>query len=193
MKKEYDLSEIGDNENFENVIINRCEDFGPATKLFPVLLDEKLDPETIIITVDDDVIYHPETVAHLIKYSTLIPDSVVCNSGWNYVNLGFLKLPLIKLGTDPSTVKILQGDKGVTYRKKFFKDMETLENKIKEQSCDTLDDLSISCYLKTKGIKIVCVPMQHDHQYRNENNKLSHINLTNNKWASCINTLNNCP
>src|SRR5687768_8477868 len=50
--KPYQLPEWLD--DFPEVTVVRCEDYGPATKLIPALELEK-DPETIIIVVDDDI------------------------------------------------------------------------------------------------------------------------------------------
>jgi len=43
------------------VHVNRCEEYGPLTKLLPTLQLET-DPETVIITVDDDKIYPRDLV-----------------------------------------------------------------------------------------------------------------------------------
>ncbi len=37
------------------------DDWGPATKLIGTLLLEK-DPKTVIITLDDDMVYHRDTI-----------------------------------------------------------------------------------------------------------------------------------
>jgi hypothetical protein len=51
------------------ITVNRCQDVGPLTKLLPaVLAEEKGDPDTIIITVDDDQVYPPDTVKYLAWY-----------------------------------------------------------------------------------------------------------------------------
>lgn len=41
--------------------INRCQDFGPVTKLVPTLGIE-WDPDTILVVCDDDLVYHPKMV-----------------------------------------------------------------------------------------------------------------------------------
>jgi hypothetical protein len=50
--------------DIDKVTVNRCEEYGPLTKLFPTLLHER-DPDTIIITVDDDKIYPAELIRTL--------------------------------------------------------------------------------------------------------------------------------
>jgi hypothetical protein len=45
-------------------VIRSARDYGPVTKLVPALHRE-LDPDTLIITVDDDKVYHKDLVRHL--------------------------------------------------------------------------------------------------------------------------------
>ena len=48
-------------KKYTNFKILRTKDYGPSSKLLPALLQES-DDKTIIITVDDDVVYHKDTV-----------------------------------------------------------------------------------------------------------------------------------
>uniref|UniRef100_A0A383V8V7 Methyltransferase domain-containing protein n=1 Tax=Tetradesmus obliquus TaxID=3088 RepID=A0A383V8V7_TETOB len=52
------------------------KDYGPATKLLPTLLEEK-DPDTVIITIDDDSMYRPETILHLEQEIMARPDHAI--------------------------------------------------------------------------------------------------------------------
>lgn len=54
-------------------------DYGPATKLIPTLVREMTEPNenTIIITVDDDVIPERHAIAELLAMQTKYPDSVL--------------------------------------------------------------------------------------------------------------------
>ena len=54
--------------------ILRTKDYGPSTKLLPALQQET-DPKTIIITVDDDVYYHPDTILALVSALTFSPQT----------------------------------------------------------------------------------------------------------------------
>jgi hypothetical protein len=47
------------------LIVQFTKDYGPSTKLLPTLLNE-IHPHTILITVDDDVVYHRNTVRQLV-------------------------------------------------------------------------------------------------------------------------------
>ena len=50
----------------KNLVLNRCEDYGPITKLLPVL-DIETDPDTYIVTFDDDRIVHRDVVKIITK------------------------------------------------------------------------------------------------------------------------------
>jgi hypothetical protein len=49
----------------ELVVVNRCIDMGPITKLFPLLSIS--EPDDVIILVDDDNIYNEYTIETLLK------------------------------------------------------------------------------------------------------------------------------
>lgn len=51
-------------------------DWGPGMKLLPTLKRET-DPETLVITVDDDIIYSPRTIETLLSGAEAKPDAVI--------------------------------------------------------------------------------------------------------------------
>ena len=59
--KEYPPFLLDFEKQHSNFKILSTIDYGPSSKLLPALLEEK-DPNTILITVDDDVVYHKDTV-----------------------------------------------------------------------------------------------------------------------------------
>ena len=144
------------------------EDFGPLTKLMGPLLAEK-DPETLIITVDDDQKYSERLVETLLQGSKDHPGSVVCLCGHvvgKFPNLWGFRCsrkdnawPMKHVYLQPgSMVDIVSGWCGVLYPRKAFGDlvphpaMESLRT-------DTLkilnkhDDLYISGWLDLLGVK----------------------------------------
>jgi hypothetical protein len=66
----------------QGITVNRCDDFGPLTKLVPTLQQEH-DPDTIIITVDDDQVYEPTLVRHLAWYAEHFPNTAFSPCGWS--------------------------------------------------------------------------------------------------------------
>jgi hypothetical protein len=173
-------------KNIKNVIINRCEDYGPITKLYPTLLKET-DPDTIIICIDDDKEYDKYLIENLLKGSTKYPEKCICVSGWNYLNLGFVALPFLDLSIKNVVrkVKILQCFNGVLYKRKFFDD--SFKNFINIKPCFTTDDISISKYLNSKNIDIYNISFNLNNKNIKNKTSLGNINLINNNWIKCIN------
>jgi hypothetical protein len=143
------------------VIVNRTKDYGPAIKLIGTL-EKEHDPDTIIITVDDNHIYPKHSIRDIVKqylpgtYKTNYKlSSVVTTDGLNILfkpNFELEEKP-ITLGDRPS-LNVL-GSSVVAYKRKFFKDdiFSLMDNMPK--SCFLSDDLMISAYLLNKGISIV--------------------------------------
>lgn len=141
----------------------RCEDYGPATKLLGVLkreMGKSKDTEPIIITFDDDVMYHSNAINNLLDSDDVENGSVVCRKGavlyksdvpWGYEeSLGtcvFLK--------KKTRVDILFGCGGAAYRPSFFDD------RIFEHEVDGafyVDDIHISGNLARNGVDIYVLP-----------------------------------
>ncbi|MGB5834353.1 MAG: hypothetical protein WBG92_20535 [Thiohalocapsa sp.] len=104
--------------------VKRCQDLGPATKLLSTLTEER-DPDTIIITIDDDVAYPPTLVQKLVQSARLYPNSAIGFTGWQRT-----KLPsdsLVQHFNDEISeclvwqpVDVIEGTRGVLYRRRFF-------------------------------------------------------------------------
>lgn len=184
--KEYEIPEELKLNNQVKINITD-KDFGPLTKLYPTLLEE-LDPESIIICVDDDKEYDSNLIEHLLLASEKYPNSCICISGWNYINLGIMALPItIPINNMVKNVDILQCYNGVLYKRKFFKD--DFDDYINIKECKTTDDISISKYLNDTGTEILSIPYNFKHKDIENSNSISlgNINLKNNNWIKCIN------
>jgi len=147
-------------------------DYGPITKIYGGLIAEA-DPETIIISCDDDVIYHPEFIQTIVECSKKSPNAAICGTGaiisrglylvsinttlsqfrwWNWL-IGF------DLDRDNGRdVDVIFGVAGVLYRRKFFPSNDNLEKELFSLSLnnDALfhnDDIVISGFLSKNGIK----------------------------------------
>lgn len=160
-------------------------DYGPVTKLYPTLLNET-DPETIIICIDDDKEYDPWTIEHLLNGSEKFPNSCICVSGWNYINLKVFALPVtINIPNLVKKVDILQCYNGVLYKRNFFKD--DFKNYLNIKCCFSTDDILISKYLNSNKIEILSLPFGHNHKSINSTaTTLGTFNLLNNSWIKCI-------
>ena len=146
---------------YPNVVINRTKDYGPATKIIGTLEKER-DPNTIIVTVDDDNIYPKHLVRDLIKQ--YLPGTYKVNykmaAAITGIGLNFLfgpnfesKSRLVLIGDRPSLLVI--GSGGVAYKRKFFKDDIFLLTEHLSKSCFLSDDLIISGYLYLNNVNII--------------------------------------
>ena len=184
-KKEYYIPE--NLKRMENVKINIVDqDYGPITKLYPTLFEER-NPDTIIICIDDDKEYDKKLIGHLVSVSDLYPNECVCVSGWSFINLGFVALPIsLPINNIIKNVDILQCYNGVLYKRKFFD--SDFKDVINCKECFTTDDILISKYLKYKNVSIKSVPYNFKHKdIDNKGFKLGSINMQNNNWIKCIN------
>jgi hypothetical protein len=189
--KEYNINEKTIKEKIEQKEKTQIkfnfieEDYGPVTKLYPTLLQEN-DPETLIICIDDDKEYDSWTIEHLLNASEYFPNSCICVSGWNYINLKLFALPItINIPNFVKKVDILQCYNGVLYKRKFFE--EDFKKYLNLKCCFTTDDIMISKYLNSKQIEILSAPFYHKHKSIGENSSsLGIFNLLNNSWIKCI-------
>lgn len=145
-------------------------DFGPVSKIAAGILAET-DPNTIIITVDDDNDYPETFIEELVEKAKIKPKSAIGSSG---VVIGtfpsyfaFIRNEAYrryegwfgpKVGKKGQPVDILCGYSGVLYRRGFFpKNNYDVINKFlkppsKNKSIFLHDDVYISAYLCSKGI-----------------------------------------
>jgi len=182
--KEYDVSDI--NTHGGLVVINWLDkDYGPLCKLYGTLLME-FDPETVIVCFDDDIIYDKRLISHLLSCQGQYPEAAVCESGWNYVNLGLVALSL-KLSIPGVVQKVdeLQCFNGVAYRRRMFQD--DFEDWKEKENCYTVDDILISKYLRHRQIPILAIPYWSKNKNIKIPNKTTLIahNLFRNRWINC--------
>jgi hypothetical protein len=139
------------------------QDWGAGTKALGALMLEH-DPATILITMDDDMIYHKETIAYLAKHETQgMALSFGCET-WDFFHIGWV-------GHSPGhsifTLSFpgaricngwLSGWTAVAYRVGHFgPDIWTFLDSL-PRGCFYNDDVWLSAYLARKGIPRVYVP-----------------------------------
>lgn len=138
-------------DGLDRLKIVRCKDIGPITKLLPVL-DEEIDPDTRIITFDDDVIVNRQVVGILMERASAYPDCVLSFSGWRVGNL----LPLLELvrSSDSDTeVDWVQGCHTIMYKRSMLDKQEIMQSfPDAPAALFKNDDHRISAYLATKNI-----------------------------------------
>ncbi|MFO0679762.1 MAG: hypothetical protein U0169_24770 [Polyangiaceae bacterium] len=115
-----------------DVVLVRCEDEGPATKLLAALPTHA--PDDRLLVVDDDVLFPPDFVEAMVRASEAMPDAAVCASGWvvpddlvdrptTLVTNLLRKPPVPVRGTviaEPVRVDVFQGTNGFVVRPRFF-------------------------------------------------------------------------
>ena len=137
---EYDISCLDDLP--DTVVINRCDDMGAATKLVGCV-DKVTDPEAMIITIDDDQIYHPNLINGLVRYSIQNSNAVVANE----------MHPVLKGGKH----KFIEGYAGVLYKRKHISDdmCDYYKNLSCDSSCFKADDMTIGAWLEKSKINTI--------------------------------------
>ena len=140
--------------------IFRCEDYGPPTKVIPTL-HRVTCPDTIIIGVDDDLIYHPDLIAEHQKYQRCYDySSVILYDGRGAVTPQYhdLRDGWVLCPEKPIRVKSLQHYKSVSYRRGLF-DSDLFTEFVGHTNDD---DVMMSCYFNSKDIPMVVVPYEPD-------------------------------
>ncbi len=136
--------------NYPNLTILRTQDYGPATKLLGALENAEIRPETIIITVDDDSCYPPNTILQLVTRAKRYPQAAVGHSGVG-LNFDGHKDGIHYIDVDNQPAIILEGYAGVAYRPQFF-DKSIFEILKEPNFCFNSDDLYISFHLAKNNI-----------------------------------------
>jgi hypothetical protein len=107
--------------------IFRTEDLGPATKLIPTV-ERIIDPETIIIVADDDLVYHTDMVKEQVINQVKFPEAIVGYDGLRSRNedgtfsthFGDVRDYYYTSNYRDSKVDILQHYKTISYKRRFF-------------------------------------------------------------------------
>lgn len=168
LNKEYppipeDLSELC-------TIVRTDADYGPITKIYGALVSEK-DPNTVIFSCDDDVIFSPNHIEIMLSHHRNNPEIAICGTGaligkgLSFVSIVSTVEPFqnwngltgFNLGPNGRKVDLIFGVAGVLYVRKFFPPNDSLYENIFKHSLDDEsifhnDDVLISGYLSKQGI-----------------------------------------
>lgn len=139
-----------------NLIINRCEDYGPITKLLPVL-DIETDPDIYIITFDDDRTVHKDVVKIIEKKIRKYPHCALSFSGWNVGKFPFY-LECHDKNSSDIEVDWIQGCHSITYPRKSLNKNKLIHAFYTGPSfLKRHDDHKISAYLEKNGIRKISI------------------------------------
>jgi hypothetical protein len=155
-KEEYEIPDFV--KKYEKLHIYRPElDIGPATKIIPTVVRYLKDPDVFIVSIDDDHYYPKQIVSTLLKGLVLQGDGNVYSIGGINMYVG-AKMTLTSVNVyKTAPVDVLEGVFGVLYNPRLFQDdtMNYFNTVIQCKECLTSDDITISNYLASKGIKII--------------------------------------
>lgn len=146
-----------------------CTDYGPITKILGGLLMEQ-DPETVIISFDNDMVYPPTMVEKLVEHHKEYPNSAVGSAGMllryncpmcaitpNENNFLY-NIPKFPIPPEGRAVDSGYGYPGLLYVRKFFPEKHLLYEKFLKYALltpETLlnDDIIISGYLSLQNVE----------------------------------------
>lgn len=125
-------------------------DLGPAMKLIPALVTEP-NPETILITIDDDVLFPTDAIRSFVDATQEEPNTAFCSKGFRFEPGTNNIVPVRGQG---SPCDVLQGFSGCCYRRSHFKGPElqlTIDALPEEFRIN--DDVILSNHIARSGIK----------------------------------------
>jgi hypothetical protein len=149
-----------------SVIISRCDDYGPATKLIPTLMEAA--PDARLLVVDDDRIYHPHFVEQMTTASDAQPDAAVAGSGWDAppdrIDRPTTLMATLR-GRAPAPIKctrvrgcrrvdVMQGLSGYVVRPRYFDLAAIVDYTQAPEAAWFVDDVWISAHCRAR--KLVC-------------------------------------
>lgn len=156
--RKYRLPKVIKNDN--RIVICRCgEDRGPILKLLPALAKE-MNPETVIITVDDDTVYPRHIIRNLLKHHERLPEAALGYRGWRLPPSGRFfdrKVLFANQVRRPYRVDILSGVSAVLYLKKHFA-VDFYRGAGLPPESYFVDDICISGYLNRAGVEKYVIP-----------------------------------
>lgn len=170
-KKEYIIPEWMNyyKLKYRHLKVFRTEDFGPPTKFVPTV-QRITNPEVIILTVDDDLLYYPDMVTEHRKYHSILKDSIICYEGrgcYTPIHNWDLRDHWIICVTEIRKVKSFQHYKSASYKRGLFTEIFFKFYLGRTFS----DDVLISRYFHDNNYDMYVVPYE-KHNYMFETKEL---------------------
>ena len=130
-------------------LLRRVDDLGPVMKILPAL-EVETDPDTILITVDDDVRYPPDTISALQTAAQSNPQSAFGSKGFNFTNISQHLEPV---RGNHASCHVLQGYGACAYRRRHF-DIDGLHLSLASQPKEFRfsDDVILSNHIASRGV-----------------------------------------
>lgn len=125
-------------------ILRPDQDYGPITKIYPVLTQEP-HPETMLLLADDDELYPKDYHEDLVRFADMYPDAAV---GYRGVRLANGTWPKDSI-TNGQDVDILETYTGVVYRRKFLEGIMPFPQ---DSPCFFTDDIVLAAQLRRLNV-----------------------------------------
>ena len=145
--------------------VKYTEDIGPYTKLIPAL---KENPDSIIVTIDDDILYPYDTLEMLVTAYQKHPQCICANRIMDIKLDNYGKptsLPSWKELDDKkriSKLNFFEGVGGVLYPPHCFSS-DVLDQHVFEDICPTADDVWLNCMALLSKTSIVPSNLHYPH------------------------------
>lgn len=152
-------------QKYNHLKIFRTEDSGPITKII-YTLERITDPETILIVLDDDLVYHKDMVTEHVKNQTTYE---TCACGYDSLDLlepyfRDVRDHFVTLVPVPLRGRVLQHYKSVSYKRRYFENDFWTDFLGKTTS----DDILLSAYMGKQKIDKLVVPYEHEKKAESE-------------------------
>jgi len=174
--QEYVIPDWLSNYSSDRLKIFRTDDYGSITKLIPTI-DRIVDPETIIITVDDDLHYMDGFIEYHLNKRNDYPDSAIGFAGMGAIDGTCHFCTTMEKDT---RIKILEGYKTISYKRSFF------GNDFKDFAIGNWnDDMIISAYLGKNDVKKYVVSYSGDTDFNARVESFPIIGHIPNEFGGC--------
>jgi len=143
-------------KKYPHLKVFRTEDYGPATKVVPTI-QRITDPETIIIVVDDDIVYYDNMVQEHFNHHLRYDNAVFGYDGRSNCSahrFNDLRDAWVLCLETPSFTHMIQHYKSGSYKRKYFESdfFEHFVGKTKS------DDVLTSYYCRYKRLDLIIMP-----------------------------------
>ena len=149
------------NSGINNIIVNECDDYGPITKIFPLLNLTTINDDDMIIVIDDDNYYNKFLFEYLInEFKSNNKEKAVCVSGLLYPRELNAQCACVYKGH----TELMEASFGYIIKKSFLQDdfrnwvvynIRTMDDVNEKNWYNSFlsDDYVLSNYLDTKHIQ----------------------------------------
>jgi hypothetical protein len=141
-------------------VVPADRDWGPATKLIPVLMNKETTPDGMILAVDDDNIYPHAFLSTFRHYARILPHAALSLRGWHIPASRRWKDSREFTGVQISTpvkTNVVTGCGGILVRPCFFDEAFFDYDKAPPQAF-FVDDIWISGHLARRNIPKYVLP-----------------------------------